>query len=204
MKPSTIKIVLTLALSKGWILHQIDINNAFLNGDLEEEVFMTQPPGFVHGDGSLVCRLNKALYGLKQAPRAWFAKLQQTLLKFGFQSAKSDVSLFIHTHTKHTILVLVYVDDIIIASDSFHVVQNLIASLNAVFPLKDLGPLNYFLGIQVKRATSGSIHLSQTKYIQDLLEKSNMSSTKPMTTPMATGLKLTADASDPFDDPTLY
>lgn len=141
VKPATVRVVLTIALSKGWLLHQIDINNAFLNGDLDEEVFMTQPPGFIQGDGSLVCKLNKALYGLKQAPRAWISKLYHTLLTFGFKAAKSNVSLFIKHTGSHTLLVLVYVDDIIITGDSFHAIQGLIASLNAIFPLKDLGPL---------------------------------------------------------------
>lgn len=94
VKPATIRTILSLAVSKGLLLHQID-NNAFLNGDLTEEVFMTQPLGFVQGDGSLVCKLYKALYGLKQAPRAWFAKLSHALISMGFRPAKSDCSLFI-------------------------------------------------------------------------------------------------------------
>lgn len=101
------QVVLTLALSLNWPIKQIDINNAFLNGDLSEEVYMTQPPGFVQGDGSLVCKLHKALYGLKQAPRAWFQKLHAYLFILGFSSTKCDNSLFTKINNSHTIFVLV-------------------------------------------------------------------------------------------------
>uniref|UniRef100_A0A803NMC5 Reverse transcriptase Ty1/copia-type domain-containing protein n=1 Tax=Cannabis sativa TaxID=3483 RepID=A0A803NMC5_CANSA len=118
VKPVTIRIVLSLALAKGWCIQQLDINNAFLNGDLKEEVYMTQAPSFELPDAPhLVCKLNKAIYGLKQAPKAWFDKLHQCLLSFGFVSSKSDHNLFIQ-HTSHSmILLLVYVDEIIITGD---------------------------------------------------------------------------------------
>ena len=119
VKPTTIRIILTLALSKGWLVRQLDVNNAFLNGDLQEEVFMVQPEGFEDPQHpSFVCRLNKSLYGLKQAPRAWFDKLQQSLVSFGFASAKSDQSLFIQLNSQWSIFVLVYVDDILITGSS--------------------------------------------------------------------------------------
>lgn len=174
VKPATIKTIISLSISKGWLLHRIDINNAFLNGELQEEVYMSQPPGFVQGDGSLVCKLHKAIYGLKQAPRSWFTKLHNTLLAMGFHSARTDCSLFIKHTATHTILVLVYVDDYIITSDSFHLIQDLISSLHSIFPLKDLGPLHYFLGIQIHQTKHVGLHLSQTNYINDLLLKANM------------------------------
>lgn len=145
VKPTTVRVVLSLALSNNWSIRQIDINNAFLNGDLSEVVYMTQPPGFVQGDSSLVCRLNKALYGLKQAPRAWFQKLQTYLFELGFTSAKFDVSLFTKFSRAETLLVLVYVDDIIITGSSASAINQLVHSLNTRFPLKDLGDLNFFL-----------------------------------------------------------
>lgn len=97
VKPVTIRVMLTLAVTNNWCLRQLDINNAFLNGILEEEVYMSQPPGFEHSDKTLVCRLNKALYGLKQAPRAWYDRLRSTFLQFGFVSSKCDPSLFVYT-----------------------------------------------------------------------------------------------------------
>ena len=112
IKPVTIRIILTLALSYGWKLFQLDVNNAFLNRILEETIFMKQPPGFEVTDKSLVCKLNKAIYGLKQDPRQWFDRLKSTLLQLGFVGSKSDSSLFIYRHQLHTVYLLVYVDDI--------------------------------------------------------------------------------------------
>jgi len=118
VKPSTIRLVLTHAVSANWVVRQIDINNAFLNGDLQEDVYMHQPPGFVLDNPLLVCKLHKALYGLKQAPRSWFQKLSNTLHTFGFHAIKSDSSLFVQFHPSYTIFILIYVDDIIITGSS--------------------------------------------------------------------------------------
>lgn len=96
VKPTTIRLILTSALSHHWGLHQLDVNNAFLNGLLHETIYMQQPPGFSSQDKSLVCRLDKALYGLKQSPRQWFERLQSTLLHFGFHTSKCNSSLFIY------------------------------------------------------------------------------------------------------------
>ena len=103
VKPTNIRVMLTIVLSRGWLIHQLDINNAFLNGLLHEEVFMEQPPGFIqHNHSHLVCKLHKNLYGLKQAPSAWLEKLSATLYSFGFISAKSDQSLFIFVTKSHS------------------------------------------------------------------------------------------------------
>ena len=103
VKPATIQVMLTIALFRGWLIHQLDINNAFLNGVLHKIVFMEQPPGFIqHNHSHLVCKLHKNLYGLKQAPSAWFEKLSATLYSFGFISAKSDQSLFIFVTKSHS------------------------------------------------------------------------------------------------------
>jgi len=95
VKLTTIRVVLSHAVSSQWQIRQIDVNNAFLNGDLEENVYMQQPPGFETNNPHLVCKVNKAIYGLKQAPRAWFQKLSNTLHNLGFNFTKSDVSLFV-------------------------------------------------------------------------------------------------------------
>lgn len=94
VKPVTIKLILSLAVTKGWHIHQLYVNNAFLNGQLEEEVYMTQPPSFADSNKALVCKLNKALYGLKQAPRAWFDRLREVLQKYGFKASCCDPYLF--------------------------------------------------------------------------------------------------------------
>lgn len=165
VKPVTVRTVLTLAVTNKWCIQQLDVNNAFLNGYLEEEVYMTQPPGFETADPSLVCRLHKALYGLKQAPRAWFERLKSTLLKLGFCSSKCDPSLFTLHANQHSTFILVYVDDIIITGSSTSLIQQLVKKLNSEFSLKDLGKLDYFLGIEVHHSETGALLLSQTKYV---------------------------------------
>jgi hypothetical protein len=108
---------LSIAVSRGWSLHQLDVQNALLHGVLEEDVYMRQPPGFEAKDKPhFVCKLDKALYGLKQAPCAWYSRLSQRLLELGFVPSKGDTSLFFFRKGNCTIFVLVYVDDIIVAS----------------------------------------------------------------------------------------
>lgn len=150
VKPTTIRIVLTIAVSKGWLIRQVDVNNAFLNGSLKEIVYMQQPPGFeIMNDATpVVCRLHKAIYGLKQAPRAWFDKLRSALRIMGFKESKADASLFVKCNTHTVIYILVYVDDLLITDSDAQQVKALIQQLDAQFSLKDLGNLSYFLGIE--------------------------------------------------------
>jgi len=130
VRHTTIRLVLTHVVTSGWPVRQVDVNNAFLNGDLSECVYMQQPPGFVYANPHLVCRLHKAIYGLKQAPRSWFLKLSHTLHTLGFTPTKSDTSLFVRFTSSHTLLVLVYVDDILITRSSLSAITTLISSLN--------------------------------------------------------------------------
>ena len=96
VKPATVKLVLSIAVSRGWSLRQLDVNNAFLQGHLSEDVYMSQPPGFIDSDHpTFICKLRKAIYGLKQAPRAWYHELRQFLMAVGFQNSHADNSLFV-------------------------------------------------------------------------------------------------------------
>lgn len=143
VKPTTIRLVLSIAISRGWNLRQIDVSNAFLHGHLDETVYMQQPPGFEdfrYPDH--VCKLHKSIYGLKQSPRAWYSRLSSKLLDLGFRPSVSDTSLFIYTHSNITIYMLVYVDDIIIAGSSKDAISGLITSLSNSFPVKDFGKLS--------------------------------------------------------------
>lgn len=190
VKHTTIRILLSLAVIRGWSIRQIDIQNAFLHGFLEEDVYMHQPPGFIdfqHPD--YLCKLDKALYGLKQAPRAWFSRLSNKLLELGFSPSKADVSLFIFHKEGLCIYMLIYVDDIIIISSSAPATDKLIAQLRDDFAVKDLGQLHYFLGIQVHH-TSDGLYLTQKKYIHDLLCRTNMLEAKGVSTPMVSAEKL--------------
>jgi hypothetical protein len=155
-------------------VRQIDIQNAFLHGVLEEEVYMKQPPGFEDtSKPSFICHLKKALYGLKQAPKAWYSRLTGKLHDLGFTSLVADSSLMVFKQKGLTMYMLIYVDDIIIVSSSDQATDKLVQKLKDDFAVKDLGVLNYFLGIEVKAIRDG-ILLSQKRYALDLLKKANM------------------------------
>ncbi|CAH9123451.1 unnamed protein product, partial [Cuscuta epithymum] len=204
IKPTTIRLVLSLAVSRGWLLRQIDVNNAFLQGNLYDEVFMLQPPGFVDPNKPThLCRLHKALYGLKQAPRAWYQELKHFLLQLGFVNSRADTSLFIYHHHNHLIYILVYVDDIVITGSSSDFIEALIRDLGSRFSLKDLGALSFFLGIEVIPHRDG-ILLSQQRYILDLLSRTKMSACNGVSTPLASTAKLSLTSGQPLDDPEEY
>jgi histone deacetylase 1/2 len=157
-------------MSRGWSLLQLDVQNSFLHGVLEEEVYMCQPPRYANMvKKNYVCKLDKALYGLKQAPRAWYAWLCGKLEALGFVPSKADTSLFYYRRGKLVMFVLVYVDDIIVVSSSHEATGALIKDLEQEFALKDLGNLHYFLGIEVQRSRDG-LKLSQGQYVADILQ----------------------------------
>jgi hypothetical protein len=138
-------------VSRGWSLRQLDVQNAFLHGVLNEEVYMRQSPGYEDNTKpNYVCKLDKALYGLKQVPCAWYVRLTK-LLSLGFKSSKADVSLFYYHRGNVTMFLLAYVDDIIVASSSEEATRALLSDLKAEFALKDLGELHYFLWVEVKK-----------------------------------------------------
>nr|DAD45035.1 TPA_asm: hypothetical protein HUJ06_003265 [Nelumbo nucifera] len=204
VKPTTICLVLSLAVSRGWSLRQLDVNNAFLQGHLLEDVYMAQPPGFIDQDNPThVCKLKKAIYGLKQALRVWYYELRQFLLQSGFINSYADSSLFVLHSGDTTIFLLVYVDDIIVTGNSHQSIQCLIDLLAQRFLMKDLGALSYFLGIEVLTTSSGMV-LTQRRYITDLLARTNMSGAKPVATPLATDGTLSLYSGTTLTDPTEY
>ena len=204
VKPATIRQVISIAVSRQWPLRQLDINNAFLQGKLEDDVFMTQPPGFQEpSNPTAVCKLHKAIYGLKQAPRAWYNELKTFLLQSGFKNSLADASLFVYNHNNIILYMLVYVDDLIITGSHTDILNKFIQSLSARFSLKDFGLLSYFLGMEVQRNSQG-LYLTQTRYIADLLHKTKMSDAKPMPTPMCSSTTLTLQSGDPLPSGTEY
>lgn len=140
VKQPTIRMVLGQAVSCGWVLRQLDVNNVFLQGELSEDVYMAQPPGFIDADRpDYVCKLSKAIYGLKQAPRAWYNALRTFLLECNFYNSVADTSLFILNTMDIYLFVLVYVDDIVVTGNSASHVQTFIDLLAARFSIKDMG-----------------------------------------------------------------
>jgi histone deacetylase 1/2 len=189
VKIATVRAVLLVAISKCWCMRQLDVQNAFLHGILEEEVYMRQPPGFEDKNASnMVSKLDKAIYGLKQAPRAWYSELSAKFIALGFKPSRSDMSLFIYDKGSVTIYMLIYVDDIIVTSSCPKAVTALLHDLKKDFALKDLGDLHFFLGIEVKE--KNGILLSEGKYARDILARVGMSSCKPSTTPLSDTEKL--------------
>lgn len=166
---------------------------------------MDQHAGFqVSGFVPHVCHLHKALYGLKQASRAWYERLSSFLHTLGFHTSTADSSLMIHISGFICCYILIYVDDIVIMGNSDVTVSHLISELNAKFFLKDLGKLNYFLGVEVSYPSSGGLFLSQSKYIFDLLTHTKMAKAKIISTPMISGPILSAHQGELFHDVFLY
>jgi histone deacetylase 1/2 len=204
VKPATVRLVLALAVSRNWSVRQLDISNAFLHGTLEETAYMRQPPGFedsVHPH--YVCKLHKSIYGLKQSPRAWYSRLSDMLQQLGFHAAKTDTSLFVFHQAGITIYMLVYVDDIVVVSSCPTAAASLVRRLGQTFPVKDLGPLHYFLGVEVVR-DSGGMSLSQGRYAMDLLHRANMDKSKAVSTPMSVQDKLAADQGTLLTDDAAF
>ncbi|WVZ97188.1 hypothetical protein U9M48_042741 [Paspalum notatum var. saurae] len=182
-----IRILLTFAASKGFKLQQMDVKSAFLNGFIEEEVYVRQPPGFESARFlDRVYKLRKALYGLKQAPRAWYTRLKSFLLK------SVDKTLFLLSRGGDTLIVQIYVDDIIFGGSSHALVSSFAEQMSREFEMSLLGELQFFLGLQIKQGLEGTF-VHQAKYIRDILKKFNMGDSKPITTPMSTNTALDTD-----------
>ena len=183
-KIKTVRVLFSIAANKDWPLHQFDVTNAFLHGELPKPVFMEPPPGFTDEfQSGEVCKLQKTFYGLKQAPRAWFGRFTKVMKKYGYKQSNSDHTLFIKKREGRITCLIIYVDDMIITGDDEEEMAELRTNLFSEFEMKDLGLLKYFLGIDVLRSKKG-IFLNQRKYVHDLLAEDGMVDCKPADTPM--------------------
>ncbi|KAH9657753.1 retrovirus-related pol polyprotein from transposon RE1 [Citrus sinensis] len=189
-KINTICILLSLAVNLDWPMQQFDVKNAFLHGDLSEEIYMDLPPGCSGPErlNQKVCKLKKSLYELKQSPRAWFGKFTKAMVRFGYNQSNSDHTLFIKKRQGKITALIVYVDDIVVTGNDEEETETLQKYLSREFEMKDLGALKYFLGIEVSRS-KGGIFLSQRKYALDLLHETGMTTCQPIDTPIEEGLK---------------
>ncbi|RVX03498.1 Retrovirus-related Pol polyprotein from transposon RE1 [Vitis vinifera] len=188
--------------AQNWSLHQLDVNNAFLHGDLHEEIYMSPPPGLRRQGENLVCHLHKSLYGLKQASRQWFAKFSTAIQAAGFVQSKADYSLFTCRKGKSFTALLIYVDDILITGNDVNAIVALKQFLHSHFRIKDLGDLKYFLGIEVSRSKKG-ISISQRKYTLEILKDGGFLGAKPVNFPMEQNTKL-SDSGELLKDPSQY
>lgn len=197
---TTLRVVLAACARNGWELCQLDVETAFLNGDVEEEVYVRQPVGYERGDRSKVCRLRKALYGLKQASRAWYLKLVSVLVDAGMRATAADPCLFTGTFEGMAIFVLVYVDDLLVTGPTAGAVAACKRALTEAFVVRDIGEPTYFLGMHVTRDKgAGLLTLGQRQYVTKVLERFKMAECNPVRLPMGVGVVLQKDGT-PLDD----
>ena len=162
-----------------------------------------QPPLLLFVESNKVCHLRRALYGLKQAPRAWFAKFSSTISRLGYMTSHYDSALFLRRTDKCTILLLLYVDDMIITSDDLSGIQELKDFLSQQFEMKDLGHLSYFLGIEITHSTD-RLYITQAKYASELLSRVGLTDSKTVDTLVELNVHLTPSGGKPLSNPSLY
>jgi hypothetical protein len=198
---TTIHTLLVVAFVQGWSISQLDVKNVFLNGELREDVYIRPPPGYSIHEG-MVCHLRRSLYGLKQAPRVWFQRFASVVTVAGFSTSAHDPALFVHVSPRGRTLLLLYMDDMIITGDGPEYIAFVKARLSDQFLMSDLGPLRYFLGIEI--STPEGFFLFQEKYIQDLLDRTSLTDHQTTETPMELNVHLVATDGEPLEDPTRY
>ncbi|GJV07573.1 ribonuclease H-like domain, reverse transcriptase, RNA-dependent DNA polymerase [Tanacetum coccineum] len=187
----TIRLLLAIAANNKWEVHHLDVKSAFLHGDLKEEVYVTQPEGFIkRQDNGKVYRLIKALYGLRQAPRAWNIKLDNTLKSLDFKKCALEQAIYTKKSKDSILLIGVYVDDLIITGTPKKEIDKFKAQMEEKFEMSDLGLLAYYLGIEVTQ-TNGDISIKQSAYASKILKEAGMIDCNETLIPMDPGTRLT-------------
>jgi hypothetical protein len=206
VKLTTIRLVLGIVAAENLHLEQLDVKTAFLHGDLEEDIYMHQPQGFiVQGKENLVCKLRKSLYGLKQAPRQWYKKFDSFMYSTGFTRCQADHCCYVKSFDNSYIILLLYVDDMLIAGSSIEEINNLKKQLSKQFAMKDLGPAKQILGMRITRdRANGTLKLSQTEYVKKILSRFSMDEAKPVSTPLGSHFRLTKDQSPKTEQEQAY
>ncbi|KAL3830794.1 hypothetical protein ACJIZ3_019596 [Penstemon smallii] len=202
VKLNTIRTVLSIVAIENLYLEQLDVKTAFLHGDLDEEIYMCQPEGFSETEKeNMVCRLKKSLYGLKQAPRQWYKKFDNFMHKEGFQKCNADHCCYFKRYNSSYIILLLYVDDMLVAGSDMNEIKNLKKQLSKEFDMKDLGPAKKILGMQITRDKQKEVlQLSQAEYISRILQRFKMGSSKPVNTPLASHFRLSKSQSPQTDE----
>jgi hypothetical protein len=198
---TTIHTLLAMTSVREWFISQHDVKNVFLNGELHEDVYMCPPPRYSIPEG-MVCHIRRSLYGLKQAPQAWFQYFASVLTAANFFSSAHDLTLFVHVLPRGRTLLL-YVDDMIITGDDLEYIAFVKTRLSDQFLMSDLGPLRYFLGIEISSTFEGFL-LSQEKYIQDLIDRASLTDHLTAETLMELNVHLTPTDGEHLEDTTHY
>nr|KYP69348.1 Retrovirus-related Pol polyprotein from transposon TNT 1-94 [Cajanus cajan] len=193
----TVRLVVALASLKGWPMYQLDVKSAFLNGEIEEEVYVAQPPGFkIKGQEEKVYKLRKDLYGLKQAPRAWNKRIDSFLHQMKFIKCTYEHGVYVKSENNSDLLIAcLYVDDLLVTGSNQGMVVDFKRSMMEEFEMTDLGHLSYFLGIEFKKTEKGIV-MHQCKYATDILKKFNLYDCNPCATPAEIGLLLKKDGPE--------
>ncbi|GJS89622.1 retrovirus-related pol polyprotein from transposon TNT 1-94 [Tanacetum coccineum] len=200
----SIRILLAIAFANDFKLYQMDVKSAFLNGFINEEVYVAQPSGFIDFQKpNYVYKLKKALYGLKQAPKAWYDRLKAFLIKHEYSMGMVDNTLFTKKSKSHLIIVQIYVDDIIFGSTSQNLCDDFAKVMHDEFKMSMMGKLNFFVGLQIKQMEDG-IFFNQSKYIKEMLKKFGSEDSKPTKTAISMEIKLTKDDEADSVDSSKY
>ncbi|CAI7910158.1 unnamed protein product [Closterium sp. NIES-54] len=201
-KATTLWVLLALTASLNLEVEQLDVCTAFLYGLLMEEVYMRQPPEYDDGSGK-VWKLKRTLYGLKQSPRGWYKRIDDFLLQHDFARSECDSALYVLKEGEKQLVLLLYVDDLLLFSDSNDLIREVKQRLGAEFAMRNLGLVTYYLGMHVDRdRANGTIHLHQEKYVKGVLESFGMGNSKPVGTSLATGFScLTGEEESTLDEP---
>ena len=187
----SIRILLAIAAHYDYEIWQMDVKTAFLNGNLTEEVYMTQPEGFTSGGGSKVCKLQRSIYGLKQASRSWNIRFDETIKELGFSQNLDEPCVYKKTNGSAVVFLVLYVDDILLIGKNVSVLQSVKFWLSKNFSMKDLGEETYILGIKIYRdRTKRLLGLSQSTYIDKMLKRFSMEQSKRGYIPMVSGITL--------------
>src|SRR5215469_8592877 len=196
VKWATLRCILALGAFEDLEMESVDISSAFLNGDIDSEIYMKHPEGFHQGGKDTVLKLIKSIYGLKQSPRLWHQKLDSVLQTLGFKKVQSDNALWVYQLDGVRIILPVFVDDMTIVSKSRDAINSVIDNLEKHFKLRRLGGLEFLLGVKIERERSKrTIHLSQQQYILDMLQRYGFESCTPVSTPMNPGTCLSSAQS---------